>query len=425
MATENDKIKDLFSSKLGNFEPEVPASLWGGLDQLLSQQPAPVADGSSSASSSSSRSSASSAGGTATKISLIKTILIAAGVAAAVVAGVILVPEGETPIVQDPPVVATTDTVRTEEKTTLDTASFIAPVPEVIIPHRTSIAVVEDVPVKEDTPGPERIPDVPAEKKKEPEIIKEPDEERMLAKAEPQKVIIDKSKRASDGFSIGLLANAGVLSSDTKERGGALLFSAHDRSSDFTTLLKEENEEYKLKHDMPVSFGIKVSKGIAPNLSLETGVVYTYLSSKVTSGSKVNIGETQSFHYLGIPISLNYTFYEIGKAKFYVTAGGMIQKDIKGKYVSHMGLSAADVNDPILTEIYYKEPYYIREDIKQSKPQFSVHATLGVSYPIYRKLRVYGTVGGAYYFDAGNKYKTIYSDRKTQLDLNLGIKFDF
>ncbi len=29
MEVEKDKIKDLFSSKLGNFEPEVPASVWG------------------------------------------------------------------------------------------------------------------------------------------------------------------------------------------------------------------------------------------------------------------------------------------------------------------------------------------------------------------------------------------------------------
>ena len=41
---ENDKIKDLFSSKLKDFEVDVPASVWGGLDVLLSQQRAPTAD---------------------------------------------------------------------------------------------------------------------------------------------------------------------------------------------------------------------------------------------------------------------------------------------------------------------------------------------------------------------------------------------
>ena len=52
MEVEKDKIKDLFSSKLENFEPEVPATIWGGLDQLLSNQPVPSADANSANSSS-------------------------------------------------------------------------------------------------------------------------------------------------------------------------------------------------------------------------------------------------------------------------------------------------------------------------------------------------------------------------------------
>ena len=67
----------------------------------------------------------------------------------------------------------------------------------------------------------------------------------------------------------------------------------------------------------------------------------------------------------------------------------------------------------------------MKESIKQANPQFSANVGIRGAYPIYKKLYLYGTIGGAYYFDAGNKYSTIYSDRKIQLDFNLGVKFDF
>jgi hypothetical protein len=205
-----------------------------------------------------------------------------------------------------------------------------------------------------------------------------------------------------------------------------LLFSQHVRTRALREALIKENRGFELEHRQPVSFGVTISKQIGPRLSLETGIVYTHLSSTIKSNSVFNINETQYFNYLGIPLSLNYTFFELGKTKFYFALGGMVQKDINGRYLSNMGFSILDIDDKDLAgHVFYSEPYYIKESVKQSNPQFSVRLSLGISYPLYKKMYLYGTIGGAYYFDAGNKYRTIYSDRKTQLDLNLGIKFDF
>ena len=103
-----------------------------------------------------------------------------------------------------------------------------------------------------------------------------------------------------------------------------------------------------------------------------------------------------------------------------------VQKDVYGKMISNMDFSIRDFEDKVaVADIFHSEPYYIRKTVKQSNPQVSVRSTLGVSYPLYKKMYIYGTIGGAYYFDAKNKYRTIYSDKKTQLDVNLGIKFDF
>ncbi len=418
MDMEKDKIKDLFSSKLSNFEPDVPASVWGGLDQILSNQPAPSVDASSASSSSSSGSATATAVG---KASLIKTIAIAVGVAAAVVTGVLLIPGTKEPVVIEPKVVAEDafepETVQDED--TISIEEFIkSPVrKKVIVEQKTLLA---DVPVqmsampiaKDDS-----ISEVPEKENKIEEL-----EKPAIAEA---KVILPKKNR-SKGFSLGVAASANLLSENVSEQGGSLLFSHPIRTEAFNRALVKENSNFNLKHRQPISFGVTISKEIYPRLSVETGIVYTYLSSKITSNSSFNIEESQYFNYLGIPLSLNYTFYELGKARFYLSVGGMIQKDINGKYVSDMKISIKGVSIPMMeSSVYYSEPYYIRESVKQSNPQLSAHTTLGVAYPIYKKLYLYGTIGGAYYFDAGNKYSTIYSDRKTQLNLNMGLKFDF
>lgn len=401
MIEDKDKIKDLFSSKLKDFEPEVPASVWGGLDQLLSQQP-PAGDASSASSASSSSSSGA----------IIKTVLITIGVTAAVVTGLLLGPKSDDAPVEVP--------VAKVEEIVPDTNQ--KPMEIVTIPVRKIRTTITPARKTVEEPA---IPTKEEQKKRPvfaPKLRKEPfvEKEERVTKRTYGKMLLSEQKPEINGFSLSVSGNLGLFAYNTKENGSGLLFS--QRSPEFRAALDKENSEYKLQHRLPISLGVRVSKGIAPNLSVETGVVYTYLSSKVTSKSVFNIEENQSFHYLGVPLSLNYKFYEQGKTKFYLSVGAMVQKDIKGKYESDINTS----KDDILAQLtYYNEPSHTSEAIKQSKPQFSVNASVGVAYPIYKKLYLYGTIGGAYYFDAGNKYRTIYSDKKTQLDLNLGVKFDF
>lgn len=175
----------------------------------------------------------------------------------------------------------------------------------------------------------------------------------------------------------------------------------------------------KMDHAQPVSAGITISKNIIDKLAIETGIVYTYLHSR-TNNSSINYSnrETQSFHYLGIPLNLNYYFANIGNLGLYASIGGMIEKDIYGKYISRGEITSGDLagsSDEMITR-----------KIKQENPQLSVNAGFGLSYPLYKGISLYGKVGGAYYFDAKNhQYKTIYSDKQINLDLNAGIKFDF
>lgn len=177
----------------------------------------------------------------------------------------------------------------------------------------------------------------------------------------------------------------------------------------------------EMEHNQPVSFGITVSKYLTGDLSVETGIVYTYLLSKTrNSSNNYQAEEEQKLHYLGIPLNVNYNLFHLKRLNVYASVGGMVEKDVYGRFRKMQEGQVVNLNnDPAESEEKRNK------EISQKRPQFSVNAGVGVSYPIYDKLRLYGKIGGAYYFDAKNEYKTIYSDRKIVLDLNLGLRYEF
>ena len=95
----------------------------------------------------------------------------------------------------------------------------------------------------------------------------------------------------------------------------------------------------------------------------------------------------------------------------------MIEKDVYGEFRRRGEGKSLEMNISSEEEEVTK--------ISQANPQLSVNAGMGISYPIYQKLNLYGKIGGAYYFDANNAYKTIYSDSKIVMDLSVGLRYEF
>ena len=178
------------------------------------------------------------------------------------------------------------------------------------------------------------------------------------------------------------------------------------------------NPESETTHMQPVSFGIVTSFDLTNKLQIETGLTYTYLSSETKSkSSDFHNSEKVQFHYLGIPLNINYTLLSVNKLDLFITAGALIEKDISGKIKYN-----DEKKESLLNSGYANESSSM---IKQKNPQFSVATGVGITYPIYNKAKLFGKIGGRYYIDANNEYKTYYSDEKFGLDIQLGIKFNF
>jgi hypothetical protein len=196
---------------------------------------------------------------------------------------------------------------------------------------------------------------------------------------------------------------------------------AHDIPEDASLPLfatqKVADNVSQMEHNQPISFGITLSKELIDGLSIESGLVYSYLYSKVrNASSSLDERESQHLHYIGVPLSVNYTVFSFNKLNLYASVGGMIEKDVCGNRKKLSEEETIGNGQSLKREV---------EPISQRNPQLSLNVGVGLSYPLYNRLRLYGKIGGAYYFDADNEYKTIYSDQKIMLDLNVGLRYEF
>ena len=166
----------------------------------------------------------------------------------------------------------------------------------------------------------------------------------------------------------------------------------------------QRKQQVNAKHHAPVSVGLQVAFGIAPRLSLSTGMVYTRTSSDFypyAPGSSYNVH--QVLHYVGIPVGLNYEFWQSGGFHAYVMAGAEADYNVK--------------NDT-------EEEGVKKEDAKRDRVQFSGKASLGAQYDITPKVGLYIEPGAKYYFDNGSHVENTFKDKKLNFNLQFGLRFN-
>ena len=166
----------------------------------------------------------------------------------------------------------------------------------------------------------------------------------------------------------------------------------------------QRNQQGNAKHHAPVSVGLQVAFGIAPRLSLSTGLVYTRTSSDFypyAPGSSYNVH--QVLHYVGIPVGLNYEFWQSGGFHAYVMAGAEADYNVK--------------NDT-------EEEGVKKENAKRDRVQFSGKASLGAQYDITPKVGLYVEPGAKYYFDNGSHVENTFKDKKLNFNLQFGLRFN-
>lgn len=176
---------------------------------------------------------------------------------------------------------------------------------------------------------------------------------------------------------------------------------------------KGKHTRRNVHHNLPFRAGITFAYKFNNNLSIESGLSYSLLTSDFTEGSDKNLVNTrQSLHYLGIPINLRYTFLRWNRLDFYASAG----------VIAEQCISAKQNTDYVLdNRIEISET----ENIDEKPLQFSADISAGIQFNATSLIGIYVEPGAVYHFKNHSELQTIYKDRPFDFNLNIGLRFTF
>lgn len=176
---------------------------------------------------------------------------------------------------------------------------------------------------------------------------------------------------------------------------------------------KGKNTKRNVRHNLPFRAGITFAYRINNNISIESGVSYSLLSSDFTEGSDKNFIEThQTLHYIGIPINVRYNFLSWNKLDFYGSAG----------VIAEQCIAAKQNTDYIIDNRIEKSG---TENIGEKPLQFSADIAAGIQFNATSLIGIYIEPGLAYHFKKRSELQTIYKDRPFDFNLNIGLRFTF
>lgn len=190
-------------------------------------------------------------------------------------------------------------------------------------------------------------------------------------------------------------------------RMGGGIFS--DSNSSNEPVAPEPSPVEIFDHKLPLRFSLNLSFPLLRNLSMDTGIAYSYLKSDIKYGD-ANTGiwnGEQKLHFIGIPVSLRYTALSMHHCDFYVSGGAMVEKCIGGK------IESDDRSGTI----------YSYPGCDDRPFQFSLNASAGIQYNFAKGCGLYLEPGMGIYLDNGSRLRAIYSERPVTFNLNIGVRF--
>ncbi|MCL8536239.1 PorT family protein [Chryseobacterium gallinarum] len=188
--------------------------------------------------------------------------------------------------------------------------------------------------------------------------------------------------------------------------------SAYEDDPLTAVLLANQSQpvEAKIRHRIPVTFGLSLYYSLGKKWGIGTGLNYTKLVSDLHSGSTANyIKGQQTVHYIGIPVQVNYNVIRKGKFTGYVTGGALVEKPVSGSLTT-----TYIVNDEV------KETS--KEHLDDKPLQFSVNTAVGLQLKVIDRFGVYAEPGIGYHFKDDRSPNTIYKEKPLQFNLKFGVR---
>ena len=163
-------------------------------------------------------------------------------------------------------------------------------------------------------------------------------------------------------------------------------------------------------YSLPLSFGLKVRNKFSERLSIETGLIYTYLQTDFSNSGFSTTDARLGLHYLGIPVNLNVKVWNSPKWEVYVSGGGTVEKGLRSIYQQ--------------TQNNTFQTWITTAQTNIDGFQFSVNSAVGLSYKVMPKIGIFFEPQFSYYFENGQPI-SIRSHQPTVFGLQIGLRYNF
>lgn len=229
-------------------------------------------------------------------------------------------------------------------------------------------------------------------------------------------------KFRSDEWSVGIGVNPGLLSFDnmggtddsfcSDNQGGDINRPDPDDKQEQTHLPTRSSNGYQnyknVGHHnyLPISFSLNVNKSFTRNLSMESGLTYTYLHSTFeTSRAKSHC----HWHYIGIPLKLNFKTFTFDKFRLYASIGGELDIPV----YSRADVEAVSTSTDLMSGKF------------DSSVVWSLSASYGVSFRLSRRVEIFLEPTLQYHFDHDFDVPNSWTDNPWGFSLPIGFRFNF
>ena len=213
----------------------------------------------------------------------------------------------------------------------------------------------------------------------------------------------DNQAQLAAGFGSGIGSSSVTLTPRSRAYRGESLV---DVETNFSSILTP-NDFYQKEYLPPVSLGLSVRLPLDERFAVESGLVYTYLLTRL-SGSRIGDYRADvNLHYLGVPVNFVASLLKEKNWEIYLAAGGMLEKGLRSDYNQYQNFDGTQIVTDANTAI---------EGV-----QWSLNGTLGVSYAIGEQVSVYLDPKLSYYFENEQPF-SIRKELPLLIGVNAGVR---
>jgi hypothetical protein len=180
--------------------------------------------------------------------------------------------------------------------------------------------------------------------------------------------------------------------------------------TNFTTGLIDSKAFSKITYNPALSFGLVIRKTLDKTISLESGLVYTYLSTNFENNDVQQNYARLHLHYIGIPLNLVGVLWRNSRWEIYISGGAMVEKGIRSVYV--------------LNQIYGNQTFTTTASTGIDGFQWSVNGAVGTTYKLQQNIGLFFEPKISYFFN-DNQPISARTDQPTVIGLTAGIRFQF